>query len=159
MNNRYICKAKRKDNGEWVYGYYVFQRKRSGVFGQVISELDCDRHLIIDLRGNSYEVIPETVGQCTGLTDKNGRLIFTGDVLHIKTGEGWSCPVGTDVYYKVVFTEFNRGNATWTQYIGFMAKGLGSVHGLYSIQNIVRSYGAEVIGNIHDNPDLLEVER
>ena len=55
MNAGYICKAKRKDNNEWVTGYYVFQRKRSGVFGQKISELDFDRHLIIDLRGNSHE--------------------------------------------------------------------------------------------------------
>lgn len=56
MNNRFLSRGKRKDNGEWVTGYYVFQRKRSGVFGQKISELDFDRHLIIDLRGNSHEL-------------------------------------------------------------------------------------------------------
>ena len=155
MNNRYICKAKRKDNDEWVTGYYVFQRKRSGVFGQIISELDFDRHLIIDLRGNSHEVIPETVGQCTTLTDKNGKLIFTGDILHIKTGKGWTCPVGTDIYYKVVFTEFNEQCNACTEYIGFMADNIHDNE--YSIQYLVRAYGAEVVGNVYDNPELLEV--
>ena len=97
---------------------------------------------------------PETVEQCTGLTDKNGRLIFTGDILHIKTGKGWSCPVGTDIYYKVVFTEFNIECHSCTEYIGFMAK--RSSGSLSSIYYIVTSYGAEVIGNIHDNPKLLQ---
>lgn len=157
MNNKYICKAKRKDNDEWVTGYYVFQRKRSGVFGQIISELDFDRHLIIDLRGNSHEVIPETVGQCTTLTDKNGKLIFTGDILHIKTGKGWTCPVGTDIYYKVVFTEFNEQCNACTEYIGFMADNIHDNE--YSIQYLVRAYGAEVVGNVYDNPELLEAER
>ena len=157
MNNRYIFRGKRKDNGEWVTCYYVFQRKRSGVFGQKISELDFDRHLIIDLRGNSHEVIPETVGQSAGLKDKNGKLIFEGDILHIKTGKGWSCPIGTDIYYKVVFTEFNRECYSCTEYIGFMAE--RSNNCLSSIYYVVTNYGAEVIGNEFDNPELLEVER
>ena len=104
----------------------------------------------------AVEVIPESVGQCTGLTDKNGKLIFTGDILHVKTGNSWSCPVGTDIYYEVVFTKFNKQRCSWTEYIGFMAKGLGDVHGLYSIKNIVRSEGAEVIGNIYDDKNKLE---
>lgn len=154
MDERYLSRGKLKDNGEWITGYYVFQRKRSGAFGQAILELDFDRHLIIDVWGNSCEVIPETVEQCTGLTDKNGRLIFTGDILHIKTGKGWSCPVGTDVYYKVVFTEFNIECYSCTEYIGFMAE--RSSGRLSSIYYIVTCYGAEAIGNIHDNPELLQ---
>lgn len=105
-----------------------------------------------------YEVIPETVGRCTGLKDKNGKLIFEGDVLRVITGNGWSCPKGTKVYYEVVFTEFNEECATWAEYIGFMAK--RGEDNLDSIHYIVNSHGAEVIGSIHDdNPELLEVER
>ena len=149
MNNRYTFRGKgnpKYNDGEWYYGYLTY---------------DGSDYQIVDSEYGSCKrtVIPETIGQCTTLTDKNGKLIYEGDVLHVKTGKGWSCPVGTDVYYKIVFTEFNKENATWTQYIGFMAKGLGDVHGLYSIKNIVRSEGAEVIGNIYDNPELLEVEK
>ncbi len=123
----------------------------------MISELDFDRHLIIDLRGNLHEVIPETVVRYTGLEDKNGKLIFKGDILHIRTGKGWSCPVGTDIYYKVVYTKFNIQRYANTEYIGFMAE--RSNNNLSPIHYVVTTEGAEVIGNIYDNPELLEVER
>ena len=143
MNNRYLCKAKRKDNNEWVTGYYVFQRKRSGVFGQVISELDFDRHLIIDLRGNSHEVIPKTVSQYTGLEDKNGKWIFEGSVVKDKD---------SGLFGKVVFATSADG---FDGMAGFMVDdvddGLQNYNGFWHL--------VEVIGNIHDNPELLEVER
>ena len=150
MNNRYISRGKRKDNGEWVTGYYVFQRKRSGVFGQKISELDFDRHLIIDLRGNSHEVIPETVVRCTGLKDKNGKPIFEGDI------------VEADGY--IFFVNFGKcggvANNEDYGYIGYYLDGYDE------ITKKVLSYGLrddicyftniEAIGNIHDNPELLQ---
>ena len=98
-------------------------------------------------------VYAKTVGQYTGLTDKNGKKIFEGDILHIKTGNGWTCPKGTDVYYKVVFTEFNEENADWAEYIGYMAE---REEDMSSIHFLVNSYGAKVTGNIYDNPELLE---
>ena len=160
MNNRYICKAKRKDSGEWVEGlfsirnfagreYYAIERREK----RILSRISCDSQWTMQ----PYEVITETVEQCTTLTDKNGKLIFTGDILHIKTGKGWSCPIGTDIYYKVVFTKFNMECHSCTEYIGFMAE--RSSGSLSSIYYIVTSYGAEVIGNIHDNRELLEAER
>ena len=160
MNNRYICKAKRKDNGEWIEGlfsirnfagreYYAIERREK----RLLSRISCDSQWTMQ----PYEVIPETVRQCTTLTDKNGKLIFTGDILHIKTGKGWTCPVGTDIYYKVVFTEFNEQCNACTEYIGFMADNIHDDE--YSIQYLVRAYGAEVVGNVYDNPELLEVER
>ena len=127
MNNGYICKAKRKDNNEWVTGYYVFRRKRSGVFGQVISELDFDRHLIIDLRGNSHEVIPETVVRCTGLKDKNGKLIYEGDIVVSTSDRRLSDRP------RLITIDFERG----CNYCAARRKPV-------------------VIGNIHDNPELLE---
>lgn len=157
MNNRYIFRGKRTDNGEWMTGYYVFQRKSSGVFGQVISELDFDRHLIIDLRGNSHEVIPETVGQCTGLKDKNGKLIFEGDVL-----KGFTYPFLSDGeydYYALV---------VWSKdYCAFrirtikapQSKVRGISDGNTGFMNNWNSDDWEVIGNDYDNSELLEVER
>lgn len=158
MNNRYryICKAKRKDNNEWVGGVAIFADNKAFILNnakvEFIKGFNENR-----LNFVLVEVIPETVGQCTGLEDKNGKLIFKGDILHIKTGKGWSCPIGTDIYYKVVFTKFNIECHSCTEYIGFMAE--RSSGSLSSIYYIVTSYGAEVIGNIYDNPELLEVER
>ena len=175
MNNRYIFRGKRKDNGEWVTGYYVFQRKRSGVFGQVISELDFDRHLIIDLRGNSHEVIPKTVGQCTGMKDKNGKRIFEGDILKQKTTKEFAkfnsfkwelCGIVTFGNY-----DYNQGEAGYCSVGWYIAplKSIaiypkdylvGDIQPGLNQEDILRSiYPMEVIGNIHDNPDLLEVER
>ena len=140
MNAGYICKAKRKDNNEWVTGYYVFQRKRSGVFGQKISELDFDRHLIIDLRGNSHEVIPETVVRCTGLKDKNGKPIFEGDI--VKDSD-------SGLFGEVIFATAADGFDGMT---GFMVDdvddGFQNYNGFWHL--------VKIIGNIHDNPELLQ---
>mgnify|MGYP002680596134 CR=1 FL=1 len=86
MNNRYICKAKRKDNGEWVEGNLIncafFNNDGFPIFYILDTdniEYDCWEDIAEEI--DSLEVIPETVGQCTGLTDKNGKLIFKGDVV------------------------------------------------------------------------------
>ena len=148
MDERFLFRGKRKDNGELVEGYLYITHDGKYEIAKYCDETNIERI--------AYEVIPKTVGQCTGLEDKNGKLIFTGDILHIKTGKGWSCPIGTDIYYKVVFTEFNREHYGCTEYIGFMAE---RSNNLSSIYYVVTNYGAEVIGNVYDNPELLEVER
>lgn len=149
MNEQHLFRGKQKDNGEWVTGYYVFQRKRSGVFGQVISELDFDRHLIIDLRGNLHEVIPETVGQYTGLKDKNGKLIFEGDILESRGSEN------NEDWKKWVVT-FSDGSFCFEREIPRKRKHKHEQN-LLCIDEI-KLYGLIVIGNIHDDKELLEVE-
>lgn len=144
-NTGFFNRGKRKDNGEWVTGYYVFQRKRSGVFGQKISELDFDRHLIIDLRGNSHEVIPETVVRCTGLKDKNGKPIFEGDIIKTKK-------YGRDIGHSNV-NNFDIFKVIYEPAV-------------FRLKNVRRGFNLvgngndfEVIGNVMDNSELLEVER
>lgn len=87
-----------------------------------------------------YEVIPETVGQYTGLTDKNGEKIFEGDIVKDEPAQ----MLGT-VVYKTAQSEFD-GIA------GFMVDdvydGLQNYNGFWHM--------VEAIGNIHDNPELLK---
>ncbi len=125
-----LFRGKRVDNGEWVYGaYYGLCRmtKKAGDFGYA--------HLMRQSNDEPlYRVDPETVGEYTGLTDKNGKRIFEGDIL----SDG-------DDTYKVVFDEgvFQIENPHY-------------ITGIYVAIHIDKI--DEVIGNIHDNPELLEVE-
>ena len=97
-----------------------------------------------------YDVDPDTVGECTGLRDKNGRLVFEGDILgHTKyvLGRGYSEEAVNDREV-VEFGDFNCSCCD-------------GVYGWYVAGGDIREFdggtrSAVVIGNIHDNPELLE---
>ena len=150
-----LFRGKRVDNGEWIEG----DLRHGGYteIGPATYIMNTDVFLI------NFPVDPETVGQYTGLTDKNGTKIFEGDILHFKTyqGGGFACPIGTDVYYRVLFGQCNPDMNTLTEYVGFWALSKNyDEDDLYeygnSINYLVDSHGACVIGNIHDNPELLK---
>ena len=108
MNRKILFRGKRIDNGEWVYGYYI------AVFS----------HSIVDNIGVAFEVKSKTIGRYTGLTDKNGKKIFEGDILKS--------------YYD------KPGIVKWNNEIGaFQINGVPS-------QTMKRCYQMEVIGNIFD---------
>ena len=122
-----LFKGKRIDNGEWVKGFYL---ELPGV-GAVI------------LNDNGYaKVIPETVGQYTGLPDKNGKKIFEGDIVEF-----------TDKYTHI------KGRAEIV-FEAFKWKYSGCYYGGNPMVWLCiddKSIEYEVIGNIYDNPELLEV--
>lgn len=128
-----LFRGKRLDNGEWVYGGIVHQ---TDGYGKKI-----DEYRIIDGTdtedndiGYSYAVDPATVGQYTGLTDKNGVKIFEGDIVEF-------VDIGDKYIGKVVFRKEDSGFVVrWN---------IVSVN-MWMIEEV------KVIGNIYDNPELLK---
>ena len=158
-----LFRGKDVDNGAWHEGQYIHLHKTTYCFGgstkrdaeneihQIVFEVMTDwnlpnRHLRAD-------VIPETVGQYTGLTDKNGKKIFEGDY--------W---LDTDDDYLVYVVEFREGQ------FGFVCYGWQGALMPYGFDENAGGFGEidfspmtdfnidliEIDGNIHDNPELLE---
>ena len=111
---------------DWKYGYLSVEPK--GIVIKEPYELN---------QSHIWHIDPSTVGQYTGLTDKNGNKIFEGDI--VKYG---------DTVHNVVFEQRNG-----TAYFGLVYSTLETA----PFDNYQDLRQIEVIGNIHDNPELLEV--
>ena len=127
-------RGKRVDNGEWVEGD-LLRDDISGIAAIVTYvNLSGDVHDLSEI--NIFQVIPETLGECTGAFDKNDKAIFEGDIMK--------------VYYLSValigFVEYDTDLGT------FNING-----GMYDTLMFARDK-CEIIGNIHDNPKLLKGE-
>lgn len=133
-------------DNNWIYGYY------SGPIAMDMSHEICD---INDPIGSSIDVDPDTICQYTGLSDKNGRKIFEGDILK---GESYpyKAPDGTYNYYaEVVWFDNSPAFGLYTFKCPH-SKVRGISGGLSDyIEDFVPCMW-EVIGNIHDNPELME---
>lgn len=148
MNRHILFRAKRKDNGEWVYGYYATQSNHACFQSELkyTSFILKDEFMDWGLGGLAeYEVIPESVGQFTGLTDKKGKKIFEGDIVRYETIDR----NGYDGIYKVVFEDRNGCG-----YFGIAYCDIETCCFCYSVP----ASQMEVIGNIYDNLELLRSE-
>lgn len=130
MNERYLFRGKRKDGQGWIEGDLVHTRTTTQGTVTEIYTLDM-----------SYEVDPETVGQCTGLKDENGKLIFEGDIVKGLFNFGLEI---------MSVCTFKDGA------FGLTAKQCGAYH--FSAFTSLWEVQYEVIGNIHDNPNLCRIE-
>ena len=134
------------EQGEWLYGYLVKGNYDTG-FGIIEDHVD---------KGLQY-VKEETVGQYTGLTDKNGKKIFEGDICRVAylgrrcDSNGKHYPVENVMIEEVVFEKGAFCFKTTIEYITIYRPIGFDIHG----KPKTKYY--EVIGNIHDNPELLEV--
>lgn len=141
MEDRYLFKGKRLDNGEWVTGNLIQNPFFKGVRSWISSEQEDKTRLRSISRTqalwNSIEVDSSTICQCTGLKDKNGKLIWEKDIVR--------CEVGTAevIWDKSGWRTKWLKNELWRKDLHY-----------WTVEN---SEGAEVIGNIFDNPELLEV--
>lgn len=147
-----LFRGKRMDNGQWVEAVSIL-RAVDGAVKEMYIAAKVGMELAVDSDGNLhamtagphiayYRVDPNTVGQFTGLTDKNGEKIFEGDIVKDHSG----------VVYPVVFS-----------LTGFYLKyapphSHGFLFDLLPLSNYWHAHGAiiEAIGNIHDNPELLD---
>ena len=138
MEYRYLFKAKRIDNEEWVQGYLVYDNRDK--LYRIIMEIQYSTGTCITT-DNAPRVDSSTICQCAGLKDKNGKLIWENDILvgHLD-----------DMYPE---------NATYAQVIwdknGFYTKEQDSDD--ISLMDEFDEKYFEVCGNFFDNPELLEV--
>lgn len=142
MQDRYLFKAKRKDNGEWVEGFYFCMTHTDGRHTHhFIIPLGADLSLGTPVEKIQVEVDQSTICQCTGLKDKNGKLIFENDILsgHI------------DVEFP---EDETRKRVVWHEN-GWCTNETGCDD--YEELDDFDSENFEVIGNVFDNPELLEV--
>ncbi len=132
MNDRHLFKAKRLFDSSWVIGNLVnYQSGEVAILESAFSKYGREATEII----NRTKVDPATICQCTGLKDKNGRLIWEGDIFKFLNCKG--------------VVEWDDENG---RYIGF------TLENERKIVYVGRDPKVEVIGNKFDNPELLEVQ-
>ena len=139
-----LFRGKRTINGDWVYGDFVHGNKRKSLRDSIFV-YDSETQSF-----NDYEINPSTLGQYTGLKDKNGKRIFDGDILHIARIADGLCG-----YYQPPLDYHVNVVVKW-DLCAWMWETLCEDKRYISFPDAWCHYECEVIGNIHDNPELLE---
>lgn len=136
MNDKNLYRGKRVDNDEWVEGDLIHRQIWRRTLAIIRVSDDGFEHY------EEYEVIPESVGQFTGLTDKNGKKIFEGDIVKGDLGLGYG-----DNENHIAYIEYQEDGMSFCL-VEILEEDFGKCAEI--------SDDLEVIGNIHDNPELLE---
>ena len=137
-------RGKRVDNEKWVYGYYsTFSTTLTGVIA----------HCIIPDGFRPYDVVPETVGQLTGLFDDTGTQIFEDDIVETQNSQETKtsyksrvCVTPNGVLVDHHPAHIKMGEVGNRKLSGYCDYGHGGKHNV----------SCKIIGNIHDNPELIK---
>lgn len=146
-----LFRGKRVDNNEWVYGFLSKSRGNNHFLSLCIDHEENGVML-------SSIVEPETIGQYTGLTDRNGTKIFEGDIIKAyfkpQNFENPPYAIGSVIFENGTFKVVVHVSKKSIEYKVFEKEDIAA----YSIEHnfLDRYYVLEVIGNIHDNPELAE---
>lgn len=140
-------RGKRVDTGEWAYGNYIEKIKPT----EVVDVFWCG--FIQDKAISMYKVIPETAGQFTGLTDKNGKEIYEGDIL-VAPDSSQDIWLNGNEYRCVVKYNNSYTRFLLSFYSIYGGEGFSGNQETDQMCVYVKD-GYYVAGNIHNNPELL----
>lgn len=168
MNREILFRAKSAQTGRWISGYYFEDEDNKSYIGYMskkryipdIRDLDIVEYYENNPTYNwvfvKEEVISETVGEYTGLTDKNGTKIFDGDILHFGNknylvfwnGEcfQWQMRIRKDGFSFPVYSGQDTGCPVECITLSWVAAEIP----------ILGTMSTEIVGNIYDNPELIE---
>lgn len=163
MNDRFKLRAKDKRTGEWRYGYYAELPCGLGSSGVNYEYADTDSFILTCTKKQSalysnaephevfhceqFRVDGKTLSQCTGIQDKNGKLIFEADILKV-TGSRDVSGYGVVEYLQAGCQFFVNGYLDYPSPYHLRRK--GEFH-----QPLQEWLCTEVVGNIYENPELL----
>lgn len=148
MENRFLSRGKRIDNSEWVVGHFYEFMGKSYIFEPPFTS-----------KALTYEVEPSTICRCTGLKDKNSKLIWENDIL--------MCHGNSEDLVKAVFGEFNVINAETLEVIDRVigwhyevvpTDALSKCEPFCFPMPLTEEYVKTCEMKVVDNPELLEVQ-
>ena len=154
MNDRYLYRAKRMDNGEWVGGNLIWNKDFCDNSKAII--IPTTRNNLFTRGGENGHLVlkdwcrvdPSTICQCTGLMEKNGNPIFENDIVKYHFGEKYA-----RIKYGVYQSCFD---STKTGHCGFYVDWPDSENKRKDLGYWINMVDAEIAGNVFDNRELLE---
>lgn len=141
MNREIKFRGKLEYNGKWIYGDLLqYENGDVAIFRDKLSSFGCE----CTEMSKRDRVIPDTIGQYTGLTDKNGVKIFEGDIAKGVSHKSDSCISELIPFDVIGVVEYHKEYQTL------------EVRTRQAFLHIEVAIKGEVIGNIHDNPELMK---